>query len=196
MPAKGSKAKGARTKGVRGKSGKTPKAKAPATRKPLLSEKDLALLYHVLKLLVGSIFRTPDDQINIDDVLRRTKEWLIITPFSRPRLQKALTALATRKLLRRVSEDGKECYRITEQGRRAYKQYREIMTLWRIEKVAGKRLKLYSVSEVLRKTHPREGDYIPDECFMDWPLKFRPIFHRFSGQRELRIYDAFEKVKR
>ena len=179
-----------RLRSAASKSGKVKK------KRDLLGEKDLALHYHILKLLVGSIFRTPDDQIDIDDVLKRTKKWLIVSPFTRPRLQKGLTSLAARKLLLPVDENGKKSYRITDRGRLAYKQYREVMTLWRIEKVAGERLKLYSVSEVLRKRGPRERDYIPDECFIDWPLKFRPVFHRFSGRKELRIYDAFEKLKK
>lgn len=189
MPAKVSRAK-AGTRKIR--------RKKPTRRRisALLPDKELALHYHVLKLLVGSIFRTPDDMINVDDVLRRTKEWLIISPFTRPRLKKGLTALSAKRLLEPVEENGKPCYRITKKGHLAYRQYREVMTLWRIEKVAGERLRLYSVSEVLRKQNPRERDYIPDECFIDWPLKFRPVLHRFSGRRELRVYDAFEKVRK
>ena len=201
MPAKGAKDKGPMTKGAKRSNSRSKKAapgkgRAPAKSRGLLPEKDLSLHYHILKLLVGSIFRTPDDQINVDDVLERTKDWLIISPFTRPRLKKGLTTLASKRLLETIRENGKVYYRITETGEEAYKQYRQVMTLWRIEKVAGERLKLYSISEVLRKESPRERDYIPDECFMEWPLKFRPVFHRFSGTKELRIYDAFEKLKK
>ncbi len=202
MPARGTSGRGSKVKAssrlrsAASKSGKVKKIVRSPRKKDLLGEKDLALHYHILKLLVGSIFRTPDDQIHIDDVLKRTKKWLIVTPFTRPRLQKGLTSLAARKLLLPVEENGKKSYRITDRGRLAYKQYREVMTLWRIEKVAGERLQLYSVSEVFKKRSARERDYIPDECFIDWPLKFLPVFHRFSGRKELRIYDAFEKFKK
>jgi hypothetical protein len=69
------------------------------------------------------------------------------------------------------------------------------MTLWRVEKAMGERLKLYTVTEVVQKRNPDENDYLPDECFIDWPLKFRPVVHSFEGTNELRIYDAFERVK-
>ncbi len=145
---------------------------------------------------MGSIFRAPEERINLDEVLESTQEWLIITPFSRPKLRKGLEALTQRKLLRPVQENGRKYFRITEAGRAAYQQYREVMTLWRVEKIMGENMKLYTVSEVIPKRTPREKDFIPDECFIDWPLKFEPIVHKFDGSRELRVYDAFEKEKK
>lgn len=191
----------ARLRSVAATSGRVKReAKAPAPPKKetgkALPPKDLSLHYHILKLLVGSIFRAPEDKINLDEVLESTQEWLIITPFSRPKLRKGLEALAQRNLLRVAQENGRKYYRITEAGRTAYAQYREVMTLWRVEKIMGERMKLYTVSEVIPKRTARDKDYIPDECFIDWPLKFEPIVHKFDGSRELRVYDAFEKMKK
>jgi DNA-binding PadR family transcriptional regulator len=159
----------------------------------LLPQRNLSLHYHILKLLVGSIFRTPDERLNVDDVLKATREWLIVTPFTRSSLRSGIRNLVRRRLLRTEDEDGRTYYRITEQGRRAFDQYRQAMVLWRVEKQMGERLRLFTVSEILRKKSQKEKDYIPDECFIDWPLRFQPVAHRFVGRRELRVYDAFEK---
>ncbi len=159
-----------------------------------LPKKHLSLNYHILKLMTHSIYSMPHDSIYPPDVLKKTKEWLGISPFKRATLNEGLALLLKGGFVEKVRREGRQVYSITDKGRETYDEYVDVVTVWKIEKNFGDILKLHTVSEVQKKNKKTPTTHIPECAFFEWPLVFKPIVHEFDGPKEIRVFEAYEKV--
>lgn len=155
-----------------------------------------SLTYHILKLMTHSIYSMPHDSISPPEVLLKTRQWLGISPFTKQSLSTGLGLLTAEGMVQKRTEAGKPVYCITDLGREVYDAHVDVTTVWKIEQLYTKPLELHTVSEVHAKGEKFPSTYIPEAAFFDWPLVFQPTFHVFEGNREIRVFRAFEKSAR
>ena len=158
-----------------------------------LAKENLSQDFHILKLMTHSIYSIPHDGISADDVIEKTKQWLGISPFKKASLVGSLKSMHSKSLIA-CEKDGKTLtYQITDKGVAAYNSYVDVMTLWKLEKTFGNSFQLHTVSEVYKKSAKFPSTHIPETAFYDWPLAFKSVKHHFEDNKEIRVFEAFEK---
>jgi len=162
-------------------------------KKIYLPLKDLSHNYHVLKLMTHSIYSIPTDGISPDEIIKKTKQWLGISPFNKKMLTTNLKSLNDKGFIEKEKVAKKTHFKISDKGREAYDNYVDVMMVWKLEYQYGKPFQLYTVSEVHKKSKKYASTHIPECAFYDWPLTFKPTGHNFKGSKEIRTFDVFEK---
>ena len=156
---------------------------------PLASD-ELALHYHLLEAMTGTPAEPAIEKFFISDALSRIQRQLKVSPFSRPRVRQALRYMAGEGLVARHRQGRRIYYCITDSGRRAYNNYKEVMVLWQLEKRFGKKAILKTITQISLKKKGEDKLHMPSICFLHMPLAYRPVEHRFEKDREIRIFEA------
>jgi len=162
-----------------------------------LDRDELALEYHLLEAMTGTPAEPPVEELFIDEALSEYKKQLDVSPFSRARVRQALRSMSADGLVAGHRRDRRRYYTATDMGRRAYGRYKEVMILWRLEKEFGKKPTLRTITQISPRKRGQDKLYMFPMCYVRLPLAYKPIEHRFEGDREIRIYDVnLRRVKK
>lgn len=155
-----------------------------------LAKGDLALKYHLLEAMIGTEVEPPIERFRVGEALDALKRQLRVSPFGRARTRQALREMARDGLVAAKKERGRLYYEVTRPGRQAYRAYKEVMILWRMEKRFGEKLELKTITKISPRRSRQDKFHMPMICDVKMPLSFRPVRHRFEEDREIRVCEV------